>query len=116
MGIIAPKGGTCGAAGPLSDRSCLNLEREDSFYYPLPAADIWGHLPVAVQASRGSIRWKREGRSHRSSKEAQGTERAEELQGRSASLAKVDRTEEKVPHSRRLGRLWFRLLCVALWL
>lgn len=44
MGIIAPKGGTCGAAGPLSDRSCLNLEREDSFYYPLPAADIWGHL------------------------------------------------------------------------
>lgn len=78
MGIIAPKGGTCGATGPLSDRSCLNLEREDSFYYSLPAANIWGHLLVTVQASRGSIRWKRE-RSHRSSKETKGTERAEEL-------------------------------------
>lgn len=25
---------------PLSDRSCLNLERKESFYYPLPAANI----------------------------------------------------------------------------
>lgn len=49
MGIIFPKGGI-----PLSDRSCLNLERKDSLYYPLPAANIWGPLLVTVQASRST--------------------------------------------------------------
>lgn len=47
MGIIFPKGGI-----PLSDRSCLNLERKDGFCYPLPAANIWGPLFVTMQASR----------------------------------------------------------------
>lgn len=67
MGIIFPKGGI-----PLSDRSCLNLERKDSFCYPLPAANIWGPLFVTMRqagALGGKALSEREGRSHGSSKD-----------------------------------------------